>query len=181
MVPSPSPVLRPNYVRQVPCTLQCLAVALCTNAVRLHCRTDGVLHLQDTVGSNSTDEVSGDAVRKYDKFDLVDIHALLVLPQGTTSKNQYQQAQDGVQLGEHSQYHGSTECVMTSTDGTDTVGTNLCLTKGREQTNKTTCKTYTEDGARIEHGDVRSNKTLKHKEAYKTIQTLDEGKAAKPR
>ena len=48
--------------------------------------------------------------------------------EGAGDEDEHEEAEDGVELREHSQHHGSTECVVTSTDGGNTVGTNLGLT-----------------------------------------------------
>ena len=102
----------------------------------------------------------------------------LIFLQTGGGKNQHQQTQNGVKLGEHSQHHSGTERVVTGTDGTDTISANLGLTNGREQGNKTQSQTYTEDGASCGHGDFGSNLTVQHEETDKAIQTLRRGQGS---
>lgn len=104
----------------------------------------------------------------------IDVKRLCV--QCACGQDEYEQTQDGVQLGEYSQHHGSTESVVAGTDGADTVGTNLSLTDGREQTYQTASQTYTEYGASGDHVNIGSCKTLQHEETYETVQTLRRGK-----
>lgn len=94
-------------------------------------------------------------------------------------QNQYQEAEDSVELGEYGQYHGCTESIVTCTDGADTVSTNLSLTDSREQGNQTQCQTYTEDSTGRTHSDVGSNLTVQHEETDESVQTLRRGKCGK--
>lgn len=48
--------------------------------------------------------------------------------QSVGSQDENQQTEDSVELGEHGEHHGGTECVVTSTDSADTVSANLSLT-----------------------------------------------------
>ena len=100
----------------------------------------------------------------------IDVKRLCV--QCTCGQDEYEQAEDGVQLGEYSQHHGSTESFVTCTDGADTVGTNLGLTDSREQTYETTCQTYTEYSTSGYHVNIGCCQTLQHEETYEAVQTL---------
>lgn len=88
-------------------------------------------------------------------------------------QNQHEQTKDGVELGEHGEHHGRTECVVTTTNGRDTVGTHLGLTDSREEGYKTTSQTGTEDCGCDNHivGSTLQQ-TLKHEEADEAVQTL---------
>ena len=60
---------------------------------------------------------------------------------GARDENEHEQTEDGVKLWEHSQHHGSTECVVTSANSGNTVGTNLSLTNSGNPSHKTQSKT----------------------------------------
>ena len=92
--------------------------------------------------------------------------------EGVSSQDEYQQTQDGIQLREHGQHHGGTESVVTSTYGTNTIGTYLGLTYCREQGYKTQSQSYAKDGTCSRHLDTRHHLAVEHEEAHESVQAL---------
>lgn len=67
------------------------------------------------------------------------------------NEDEHEKAEDGVELREHSEYHGGTECFVAASDGTDTIGTYLCLTNCRYEGNEAKSKSSSEDGCCLRH------------------------------
>ena len=92
-------------------------------------------------------------------------------------QNENEQAEDGVELGEHGEHHCRTESVVTCADSANTVGTNLSLTDGAEESHEAKSQTYTEDGASCGHCDFGCHFRVQHEEADETVQTLRRGQS----
>ena len=93
---------------------------------------------------------------------------------GTCDEDEHEKAEDGVKLREHGEYHGCTEGVVTTTDGRDTIGTNLCLTNGGEEGHGSECKTCTENGTSGKHADVSCHKGIEDEETHKVSKVIFE-------
>lgn len=80
--------------------------------------------------------------------------------------------QDRIQLRERCEDQGLTHHVVAITDSCDTVSADLTLEDSCSQVNDTNQQTCTKYCSCLEHRNLRSQKTLHHKEADETIKTL---------
>ena len=80
--------------------------------------------------------------------------------------------QDSVQLGERSEDKGLTHNVVTVTDSSDTVSTNLCLIVRSHKVYQTYQQTCTKYSRSLIHGNIGGQKTLNHEETYEAVETL---------